>query len=392
MSIDYQQLRRQIKELGSNAPLKQEELWRKRQEAAALLKSHAQEGEKLRLKVQEVARNHDPSLRCAMPALRGEPLDGHYPVPPQPLSATLLAADGSQINYDRHAQVEYSLINVGAIQMRLGSSLPPQTVVETKLYYDEQLYNQSVAALALSRDLEERSILARLAEQAEPPVITFTDGPVELWGVRDASPEETSAFQESMAKYLQALHDLRELKAITAGYVDKPAANLVVRLLEVTRASPDELENFRRYQPLRGVTDKTLFRDILGPGERSAVFALQAHTAKSYAGSLALHFFYLNVGREGRPWLARVEIPAWVAEESQKLDALHAALIDQCQIMGTRPYPYLLHRAHETAVVTLEERDQVTQMIALELRQRGVPIEGPSYKQAAKDQPGRTRY
>jgi hypothetical protein len=222
-------------------------------------------------------------------------------------------------------------------------------------------------------------------------VITFTDGPVELWGVRDASPEETTTFQESMAQYLQALSQLAEMEAITAGYVDKPAANLVVRLLEVAWAVPEDLANIRRYQPLRGVTDKVLFRDLLAPGERSAVFALQSQSARSYPGLLALHFFYLNVGRPGRPWLARVEIPAWVAETPQALDALHAVLIDQCRIMGTRPYPYLLHRAHETAVVSLDERDQVTQMIIMELRQRGVSIEGPSHKQFAKDQPGRTR-
>ena len=345
----------------------------------------------MRVKVQEIVRKYDPSLRCALPAETGEPLDDHYPLPALPPSATLLAADGSQINYDRHAEVEYSLVNVGAIQMRLGSSLPPQTVIESKLFYDEQLYHQTEASLALSRDLDERSILARLASQAEPPVITFTDGPVELWGARDASTEETTRFQESMALYLNALNNLWELRAITAGYVDKPAANLVVRLLEVAHAAPEDQANIRRYQPLRGVTDKALFRDLLAPGERSAVFALQSQSAKSYPGPLALHFFYLNVGRLGRPWLARVEIPAWVAEKRQELDALHSVLIEQCRILGTRPYPYLLHRAHETAVVSLDERDQVTQMIVLELRQRGVSIEGSSYKQSAKDQPGRTR-
>jgi hypothetical protein len=391
MSIDYQQLSKQIKELGENAPIQQQELQRKRQEAAELLKIYAQEGDVLRLKVQEIVRKHDSSLRCAVPAGSGEPLDGHYHLPPLPPTATLLAADGSQINYNRHAEVDYSLINVGAIQMRLGSAAPPQTFIECKLFYDEQLYNQTDATLALSRDLNERSILARLADQAEPPVITFTDGPVELWGVRDASAEETTTFQESMVQYLQALNLLWELRAITAGYVDKPAANLVVRLLEIARATPEDLEKIRHCQPLRGVTDKTLFWDLLAPGERSAVFALQSQSAKSYPGPLALHFFYLNVGRLGHPWLARVEIPAWVAEERQQLDTLHAVLIDQCRMLGARPYPYLLHRAHETALVRLEERDQVTQMIALELRRRGVSIEGSSHKQFAKDQPGRTR-
>jgi hypothetical protein len=107
---------------------------------------------------------------------------------------------------------------------------------------------------------------------------------------------------------------------------------------------------------------------------------------------LALRFFYLNVGRTDAAWLARVEIPAWVAEDPQKLDSLHAVLVDQCKILGTRAYPYLLHRAHETAVVTLEEKDQLTQMIILELRRRGVWVGEASHKQAAKSLGKRTSY
>jgi hypothetical protein len=87
-----------------------------------------------------------------------------------------------------------------------------------------------------------------------------------------------------------------------------------------------------------------------------------------------------------------VDIPAWVAENNQMLDTLQATLVQQCRVMGSRPYPYLLHRAHETAVVTLEERDQVTQMIVMELRRRGVPVGEESNKQSAKGLPGRTRY
>ena len=42
------------------------------------------------------------------------------------------------------------------------------------------------------------------------------------------------------------------------------------RLLEAARAAPEDLANIRRYQPLRGVTDKVLFRDLLAPGERAS--------------------------------------------------------------------------------------------------------------------------
>jgi hypothetical protein len=105
-----------------------------------------------------------------------------------------------------------------------------------------------------------------------------------------------------------------------------------------------------------------------------------------------LHFFYLNVGRDEHPYLVRVEIPIWVARDRQMLDNLHAVLVQQCRILGSRPYPYLLHRAHEAAVVTLEEKDQVTQMIALELRRRGVEVGEISHKQSAKIAGGKTRY
>jgi hypothetical protein len=390
MSLDFQQVRVQVQELGKNAPQKQQERSEKRQQALALLEAYAQEAQALRRKVEAVS---DPSLRCALPADLNQPeaLNAHFPLPALPSAATLLAADGSQINLDRHAEVEYSLVNVGAIQMRLGGASSPQTTIQCQLFYDEQLYNQTEAILALTRDLRERAMLVELADKADPPVITFTDGPVELWGVKDASSEESSAYEESLHEYLDVLFRLYELGAITAGYVDKPAANLVVRLLEVANAKPEELAKIRNYQPLRGVSDRFLFKDILNPGERSAVFELQSQSAKKYKDRLALHFFYLNVGRDGHPSLARVEVPAWVARDSSKLDALHAVLVDQCRILGARPYPYLLHRAHETARVSLEERAQVTNMIALELSRQGISVEGTSNKQFAKDQPGRTR-
>jgi hypothetical protein len=113
--------------------------------------------------------------------------------------------------------------------------------------------------------------------------------------------------------------------------------------------------------------------------------------ARQYRDTLALHFFYLNVGKENQSWPVRVDIPAWVAADPKKLDDLQAVLVDQCRIMG-RPYPYLLHRAHETALVSLVEREQVTQMIALELRSRQVEVGEKSYKQSGKELPGRSRY
>jgi hypothetical protein len=392
MPLDFQQVHRQVKKLGETALLREQHLLALREQARDLLKGFSQDTERLRQKVKLTARLHDQTLRCALPA--SEQLDAHFPETGMPEKATILAADGSQISPNRNVEVSYCLVNVGAIQLSLHSPEPPRTFVTSQLFYGEQLFtpNGTItdSALALLRDVNERTTLAELAQGAAPPVITFTDGPMELWGAKEV--EASSDFHKQLDVYLEALSRLCALNVITAGYVDKPAANLVIRLLEVAITPEPELPEMKSRHPLRGVTDIDLFRSLLEPGERSAVFGMQSKSAAAnYRDELALHFFYLNAGRAGRPWLARVEVPAWVANNPQMLNQLHAALIGQCRIMGSRPYPYLLHRAHEAAMVSFQEQDQVTQMILHELRRRGVEVGQESQKQALKKLPGKTR-
>lgn len=397
MSIDYIQLQKQVQALGENAILRASILGERRQIARQILEGNAQNQEGLRKKVL-AASAKDRHLRCAIPPeLPGcvpETLNGHFSAPVLPQKATLLAADGSQITPSHHDPVQFCLINVGAILLQLETNQPPVTSVQSDLLYDEQLYSQggmiTDTRLSLMRDLSERRRLAELAGAAQAPVISFTDGPLELWGAKDGE----SNFMESLQEYLSVLRQLNEMGVITAGYVDKPAADLVVRLLEIALQDEGENEWSRRASPLnlRGVIDRDLFHDLLAPGERSAVFGIQSSSTLHYRGELELHFFYLNVGRNDHPYMARVEIPAWVAQNSSMLGSLHAVLLQQCRIMGARPYPYLLHRAHEVAVVTLEEKEQVTNMISLELRRRGAAVGEFSNKQSAKDNPGRTRY
>lgn len=398
MSIDFQQVRQQVQEYGESAAARQRALGELRSLAAELLKEHSQDSEMLRRKVR-TARQSEPTLRCALPPdpeLRpAEALDSGFPLPPAPPQATILAADGSQIIPDRHAEVQYGLINLGAIKMRLGSGDAPKEIVSSKLIAGEELFSpsgspRSEGALALQRDLSERQALSELARQAAAPVITFTDGPMELWGAKEG--DELAEYKDSLEKYRQALEDLHQQQVATAGYVDKPAANLVVRLLEVALCPETEMTKIKDFHPLHGVSDTALLKELLAMGERSAVFAIQSKSASNYPGPLALHFFYLNVGRPGHTHLARVEIPAWVAGQAVLLDSLHAVLVGQCRLMGGRPYPYLLHRAHETAVVSLDEKSQVTQMIVLELRRRGLEVGEISNKQSAKDLDRRTRY
>jgi hypothetical protein len=177
-----------------------------------------------------------------------------------------------------------------------------------------------------------------------------------------------------------------------AGYVDKPRSDYLIAALELVLLDRSgQLSQAGKLRDLWPVRDIDLLEVLLAPGRRSAVFQLRSAAAQHFSGELALHYFYLNVGRAGHAHLARVEIPRWVAQEPALLNLLHAALLDQSAQMGPRPFPYLLHRAHEVAVVHPEEKEQLETMIAAELRRQGVLVGEQSNKQSAKDLPGRTR-
>lgn len=393
MPVNYQEIQRQIKEMGQQAPRIQQDLQERKQIGRRLLERHASDLDGLRLLVQQTAAKHQ-HLRCAEPAR--EPLDTAFgPPPPSDTRPVLLAADGSQINPSRHARVSFGLINLGVFRIPPGQGLTPQELVESELLYQQDLDTEqeplTEELLALQRDARERQLLAELARRERHPVVTLTDGPLELYNVR----RDDRRFDQELDKYLDVLADLAGQNVATAGYVDKPSSDLVVRLLELIMLR-DRPEAAGRERPLKGLTDEALFRAHLQPGQRTAIFKIRSRSAERFAGRLdgkmALHFFYLNVGRERRPSLARVEIPAWVVIQPWLVNLLHAAILEQCACMGNRPYPYALHRAHEIALVTFNERRQIEELIVTELARQGLPVSDPSNKQYGKDlSPRRTR-
>ncbi len=388
MPIDYQQIFVQIKEIGKNA----KERRKKKEEAQAsardLLAFYDSQLDALRAKVDS-AKLADSNIRCAYPV--NENLASSYPVPAPASDVTLIAADGSQINPDRHAAIQYFVINVGAIAMQVGSGNTPEVFTDTEIHMlDEfEVTFFSDSQVALQRDVAERKKLLEVSKKYSGKIIAFTEGQLELWGAVDN--DNSRDFEKSLQDYLDVLNELEKQKVITSGYVDKPGANWVVRLLEIATIPQDELNNQKKYHPLAGVTDLWLFSQILGKHERSSIFSLQAKSAEKYKDSLSIHFFYLNVGDEKIPKIARVDVPLWVINEQDALNYLHSALIEQSKIMGNEPFPYLMHRAHEIAVVTHKEKEEIDQMLALSIRNSGGEIGNISGKQSAKNLPGRTR-
>lgn len=390
MPVNFQQIQNQVKDMGRQAKQHQEKFQDALDLALSVLEKYADQLEVVKQRIEDtVAQNS--SLRCAIPV--NEPLNISCPFLPLSNPPVLLAADGSQVNPDRNDPVEFSVINIGAIRTIPGSQQTPREIVKSRLLYFEDLENESghltEEIVALRRDLFERTMLADLAEAEIPPVLTLTDGPLELF----REPKEASEYQHLFVDYLAALRRLAAIKSISAGYVDKPRADLVVRLLELMDLPQDELGKAGHKRPLCNINDADLFAVLLQPGQRSALFAIQSSSANRFEGLLALHFFYLNVGRIDHPYLARVEIPAWVAQDATLVNILHASLIVQCQQTGNRPYPYALHRAHEIALVTYIEKQQVEDMIILELHKQGIKMSYKSHKQGLKDTTGsKTRY
>jgi len=398
MPIDYQQIYEKIQEIGKGARERKKTLEERRAKARELLNAYASVLDVLRSKVDS-AKAIDQNIRCAVPL--DEPLDSSYPPTDSVIQATLIAADGSQINPDRHAALQFSLVNVGAITMRLNSGEAPKIDTESELLYGEELLPNGIplsdGMVALKRDVAERTKLDELSKDIDGPVVTFTDGPIELWG---AKGEDTQSYFDYVEKYKGVLSRLQSRGVITAGYVDKPSSDLVVRLIEIMMADNEQMQKLREFHPLRGVSDRWLFGydnklfQLLPPGHRSAMFKIQSSSEKSYKGDLSIHFFYLNVGTEGHPWPVRVEIPRWVVDHKEKLDLLHGVLVEQCRMMGSKPYPYLLNRAHEIAVVKNEEKQQIEKLLTMEIRRQGEEPDDLSNKQVGKNSlgTGRKRY
>ena len=389
MPVDYLSVRRQIKKQAASAPAEIHRLGQLLEQAGNKLAENADNGSQIHAKVINAAEK-EILLRCALPT--NESLTQSHALPKQPDNANIIAVDGSQIFPNKHEAIHYYLVNLGTFQSELTSPKAPIISTSSEIHLSEFGASNPLEEdiVSLERDTSERIVLAEIAAKATvQPIITLTDGTLELWGGH--SKFESQNYIKMLGKYISALGELEKTGAVAAGYVDKPGARYIVNMLEVADAPPEGIENIREYHPFQGITDIALLRNLIAPGERSSIFEFQFKLKTNYTDGLALHFFYINVGTEDNPWLARVEIPLWVVRNPTLLDALHAILIQQCRVMGNVSFPYALHRAHEIAVVTHEDREQVLQILMAELREQGLDPGQVSFKQSAKNFAGRQR-
>ena len=323
--------------------------------------------------------------------------DARSAAPDFPALYTALAADGSQIVAERHDIALCYVLNVGLIALRYGTSERAGLTSKPILCdVDDDLLEaqEGDAAVIAPRRLGLRQQMLEIAELAEltaqvatekaasPPAIALFDGSLILWTLES----ETEAFRrKTLADFGQSMATARANRVPLAGYISAPQSRDVVNALRVF-ACPHEnphcerlCPNHRKPKPdhvappcagTERITDAALFAERLNPGESSAVFGSSSKILNQYAEADRTCFFYLHVGAE----VARIEIPAWVADDAQLLAQTRALCLDQA--LKGDGYPVALAEAHEQAIIRGPERDAFFQLMARDFIQRELPLGG----------------
>ncbi len=346
-------------------------------------------------RIDLVRKSSVSGYRGAAPAPRpyDEMICGIGEPPPTPTEGTIIAADGSQIFPDTHAPALYYLINIGLFTYFHGTNRVPHQFTYPELYYSDKMLldrdgrlitNQTINA---RRSLAEMQWLAKSAweNRAEAkPMITLHDGGLlKFFGNADIE-----AGGDIEKEYMEALQKLSDSGAILAGYLDVPRSTYIISLLHLLNLQPDQINDavLRTNGEFEGLNDAMLLAHVLAPGERSAVMVQNSPQNKEYrdrsGADFEIGFFYINAAAGGRPIIIRVDIPMWVARDKASVGALHALILAQCAIQGRRSYPYALTRADELAYVSSIEKQQMDELIRVNMLQNALEPESSSKLQS----------
>jgi len=266
-----------------------------------------------------------------------------------------LAIDGSQIYPDRHQGTSCFLINTGTVI--LGYGMPPLATMHSipQVYLHDDDEDESEANVDVvnckRQELELQTGLetARLLQQqhTSTPLIFLFDGSLIFWHLES---KELQFKQRYMSKYLAALDDLYRLRVPCVGYISMPKNKELTNLIRIELCN-FELDGCTKHALVDHVLDTGIVRFFLEQNSTTTVFKSNASISSWYPAHLRPYFFYIDVGCE----VARVEIPAWIADDKKMLALVAASILDQ--VNKGNGYPIALAEAHEQAVVKGPDRE-----------------------------------
>lgn len=333
-------------------------------------------------KAIEESIGSDGLFHGAYPRDEGLIQQTHHAISTPVPNSVLIGVDGSQIFPDRHAPFLYYLLQVGSLTFRYDGSTPTPATEAWFRFRESELYNEqgllvSAESLGVERTVlemtylasqasEERDRVTELCETTNCALFALTDGPLQ-W----AYTEQQDPHNSARTKYVQALNAMETRNVIPVGYVDRPGGSYILDMLWTGYASREE-HGIQGQNLLRHFTDRQLMEAVLPSGSRTPWYSRRNQTwQKMRNAGQELWFCYLNVGHAEHPRIVRLEVPAWAARQTESMDILQRDLLHQAQIVND-PYPYVLARAHEEALVSTREKVALEQLLQRKLLEQGV--------------------
>jgi hypothetical protein len=402
MTLDFQRLAQQLDGLAASLRERAEEGRGRLARALDALHGWADRPEELQNRLKQA------NTRWLLAEPLDERLDAALTAPSVPAGYAVLASDGSHIDLERHSPTPCFVLNMGWACIQYGDRPSADLGSEPTLEHEDHrltLTSQNDASqedrlsgnlLAALRSVREAETLARLVHESDPtlPTIALLDGTLVLWGLAQADIRgevRRLLLDDGIIKALDELKALAEQRPLAvASYISRPNHSEVVHTLRLavcplpegdrphpvdcTRC-PREPDGPRPCDAVGVGSDRQLFQALLRPGERSALFRRRhpkgGSIEEQYYGDHRVAFFYLRMPEGVSDEVARVEMPAWVAQDEAKVSLLHALLLDQCQ--RGFGYPLALTEAHEQAVITGPEREAFHRLLEEQVAAQGLP-------------------
>lgn len=417
--LDLMKLARQMQGIGQH--LTEEAVaTRQRLDLAQRILTQAAERQADLVTVQQIWRER-LGFTAAEPV---EPLDTQVELSAAPAVHTVLATDGSQIAPSHHEIAYCYLINVGRVVLHYGQNRHPLLDSVPEVFYrPEDLYAsrqwgiRTEEWMGYRRTVSEAVVLAELAGEVKgegvegnrddgkkrrpselkisstetlreqnselPPSLAMVDGSLIHWFLE---PLPVDAREQILPPILAAWERLRAARIPLVGYLSAARSGESMNFLRLQSCpylAPDcqthcfgqtEQAPCQVFSPLR---DTALWGLVLEPGQRGAIWRSSAKILEGY-GNHHVYFCYVHMGAE----IARIEFPAWVAEDAELLN--RALSLTLTQVQKGYGYPVALAEAHNQAVVRGGDRARFFALLEQQMIRAGLRNIGTSYKEARK--------
>ncbi|HSC24727.1 MAG TPA: DNA double-strand break repair nuclease NurA [Candidatus Babeliales bacterium] len=268
----------------------------------------------------------------------------------------VLSVDGSQIYPDRHNILSCCLINTGFVVLPYNcKGMRVQLLSQPTVFAGVDENGQPFTTDSVNCKRQELELRAGLhlgkkikSEYSDTaPTILFFDGSLIFWHL---SSKEIHVRDQFLSTYLALLDELYHEKILLCWYISTPKSKELISLIRLYLCNFD-VENKEAYALVDSVIDSGIMQNVLMPYTRSIVFSNHSSISAYYPHHLRPFFFYIHTGSE----IGRVELPAWVAQDTMMVDRVAQIVIDQCIKGGG--YPVALAEAHEQAVVKGQDRE-----------------------------------